>query len=292
MYVSEIAPTYWSIKQFVYFLAIVSLAFAFIVATSWFHERTDPAKQSVYKPMIVILTSLGIASQVVVQASNLIGYSQHRSWNKEQEFFADKFIQRASINALEEEVSIKPGSKLSLNLNYKFVLDYSDSEDTSQIESPEIWFALNPGMTVQSVRCSNSELNFSHENGTLFIGLSACDPNEDQEYSIDIDASGKPVPHYLVKHIPRAGRSNVDPQLVRLMGQKSSIFTSDYVALTPSSHWYPQLISSATLRSEMTTTQAPNVSLKIDLIPKSWTVVLVILPSKCLDSAVTWGFAW
>ena len=87
LYVSEIAPVYWEANHVFYCLSIVGLAFAFIVATSWFHERTDPAKQRVYKPMIVILTSFGLACQVVVQASNLLGYSQHQTWNKEQEFF-------------------------------------------------------------------------------------------------------------------------------------------------------------------------------------------------------------
>jgi len=273
LYVSEIAPAYWKANHVFYCLSIVGLAFAFIVATSWFHERTDHAKQSVYKPMIVILTSLGIASQVVVQTSNLIGYSQYQTWNNEQEFFTDGFIQRASIHAIEGEVLIKPGSKLSMNLNYKFVLDYTDTEDASQLGSPEIWFAFNPGMKVQSVHCSNSKLNFSHENGTLLIDLFSCDPYDNQEYSIDIVASGKPDPRYLVKHIPRAGRSDVDPQLVRLMGQKSSIFTSDYVALTPSSHWYPQLLSESISSDDSATTHATDVSLKIDLVPKSWTLV-------------------
>ncbi|MCY3541527.1 MAG: hypothetical protein OXH31_06425 [Gammaproteobacteria bacterium] len=273
LYVSEIAPAYWSIKQFVYFLSIVGLAFAFIFATSWFHERTDPVKQSVYKPMIVILTSLGIACQVVVQAPNLIGHSQHQAWNKEQEMFAASIIQQASINTIEGEVSIKRGSSLNLNLNYKVVLNTTETENTSQFQPPYIWLALNPGIKVQSVHCSDDDMFFSHENGTLLIGLSSCDPNDNQEYSIDIVASGKPDPHYLVKHIPRAGRSDVDPQLVRLMGQKSSIFTSDYVALTPSSHWYPQLLSGSTPVDDTATTQATDVSLKINLVPKSWTVV-------------------
>ncbi|MXZ44420.1 MAG: hypothetical protein F4Z01_05525 [Gammaproteobacteria bacterium] len=273
LYVSEIAPTYWEAKHIIYFLSIVFLAFAFIFATSWYLDRTDPSKQVAYRPMIVILTSLGIVSQVVVQASNLVGYSQQQSWNKEQERFAASVIQQASINAIEGEVSIKPGSKLSLNLNYKFVLNTTEIENSSQFQPPYIWLALNPGIKVQSVQCSDADMYFSHENGTLLIGLSSCDPNDNQEYSIDIVASGKPDPLYLVKHISRGGHADVEPQLVRLMGQKSSIFTSDYVALTPSSHWYPQLLSGSTPVDDSAKTHATDVSLKIDLAPTSWKVI-------------------
>ena len=273
LYVSEIAPSYWEAKHVFYCLSIVGLAFAFIVATSWLHDRTDPAKQSIYKPMIVALTALGVVSQVTVHSFNFKDFNQHQTWLRAYEDATESLEDQASITAIEGSVSIKPGSKLSLNLNYKFVLNNTDAADPSHIGFPDILLAFNPGMTVQSIQCSTVDLPYSHTHGILKVDLASCGTNDDQEYSIDFVASGKPVPHYLVKHIPRADRPNVNPQLVRLMGQKSSIFTSDYVALTPSSHWYPQLLTGSNSSNDSAKTHAPNVSLKIDLAPKSWTVV-------------------
>lgn len=273
LYVSDLAPNYWETKNVFYYLSMIVLAFAFIFANGWFHDRMDPHKRTLYIPLIITLTSLGIVCQAVVQSTSVMEYSQHQSWIKAYEDASNSLGQLATIKQIEGEVSIKPGSNLKLNLNYQVMLKETEEIDASQSDSSALWLVFNPGMKVQSVQCSDNDLTYSHKNGILNLDVDLCVPNNDRAYSIKIIASGKPNPHYLVKHVPRGGRSDISSQMVRLMGQRSSIFTSDYVALTPSSHWYPQLpLPSSTINGQ-SESDLGNLSLSVNLDARSWTLL-------------------
>lgn len=273
LYVSDLAPNYWEIKNLTYFLSVIVLAFAFIFANAWYHDRLDSHKRTRYMPMIIVLTSLGIVCQTVVQSTSLLEYHQHQSWIQAYDDARNSTRQQVTIEQIQGEVTIKPGSNLKLNLNYKVVLKEPENIDESPSESSALRLVLNPGMKVKSVQCSDNELSYSHQKGILKVDLDLCIPNSDHAYSIEFVVSGKPNPHYLVKHIPHSGRSSVSSQLVRLMGQRSSIFTADYVALTPSSHWYPQLSFPSSNLNGQPENDLVDFLLSVDLKPNSWTLL-------------------
>lgn len=290
LYVSELAPDYWDVERFIYLTSFLCISFAFIYATSAIHDRTDPRKQSTYKLMAISFGSICLVCQTLVITLSTLTLSQHQSWVQAYEeaiLFSDH---TASVKAISGKMEIVGGSKLSLDLDYLVELDDVSHVDSVKNGSAILLFALNPGMKIEQMRCSNSDLAYSYRNGILEVDLSSCERNSNDEYSFTLVASGMPIPHYLVKHIPQNGYWNADPQFVRIMGQRSSIFTSDYVALTPLSHWYPRLLSSNSLSSDQTTSNLTNISLMLDVEPTSWILVSsdgqILKPQNSQDDLV------
>ena len=272
LHVSDLAPDYWDVRHMAYFLSVPFLAFALIFADATLHVRSDPAKRTMYLPIAAVLISVCIVCQAVVHTMSVIAISQHRTWIQAFDERARSVQYPALVSAIEGGVEIKPGSSLGLDLKYTVKLLDDDSESASAETSPLV-FGFNPGMKIEQIRCSGIEIDHTHRRGILELDLELCEPNSNHEYSFELIASGKPVPHYLVGHIPRSGRSDVDPQMLRLMGQRSSIFTADYVALTALSHWYPRPLVSPSDSQDRATFHPKDFSLTIELSPDSWTLV-------------------
>ena len=97
-------------------------------------------------------------------------------------------------------------------------------------------------MKVRNLQCSNVELPYSHVNGILEFDMRMCEPNDDNKYEFFIEADGIPDPYYLSPFALQTAHPELRPRMARLMGQRTSIFTRDYVALTALSHWYPQAL--------------------------------------------------
>ena len=273
LYVSDLSPDYWDIRHFAYFLSIPALAFALIYATATFHDRTDTSKRTTYIPLIITLTAICVVCQAIVHSVNLLSFNRHQSWLQAYEETVRTFDSQAMVTAIDGQVKIQPGSRLDLDLTYTIELGSESDTSDSTGESTTVAFALNPGMTVNDVLCSNLPMPHTHINGIFKIDLKSCNSTNGHEFALEIVASGNPKPYFLVQHIPRNGDSNVDPQMVRLMGQRSSIFTSDYVALTPLSHWYPQPIGSTSNAGGQNKASLVDVSLTINLRPRSWTLL-------------------
>ena len=272
LYVSDLAPNYWDLRHLVYFLSTPCLAFALIYAAATFHTRSDPAKRTVYIPFAASLATLCIVGQAAVHAITLIEASQHRSWIQAFDYSTHSIQQQANVKAIAGEVKIKPGASLTLQLEYTVELRGGDSDPDSEQQNL-LTFAFNPGMKLEHVRCFDTEVAHTHKNGILEIDMGSCEPNTDDEYILVLAATGKPVPHYLIGHIPRSGRTDVDTHMLRLMGQRSSVFTTDYVALIPLSHWYPRPLVSTKGLQEQSNVNPKEFSLTIDLNPDTWTLV-------------------
>ncbi len=272
LYVSDLAPNYWDIRHLFYFLSVPCLAFALIYAVASLNVRSDPSKRTVYTPLAVVLAALCVMSQAVVHGMSLNGVNQHRSWIQAYDEKTRSTLHPVLVKAIKGGVEIKPGSRLALQLEY--TVELRDSSHGSGSGDPStLTFGFNPGMKVEQIWCSGLEIDHTHKNGILEIDIEPCEPIANREYAFELMASGKPVPHYLVGHIPRSGRYELDPQMLRLMGQRSSIFTAEYVALTPLSHWYPRPLVSPSGFEEHPAVSPKEFSLTIQLSPESWTMV-------------------
>lgn len=272
LYVSDIAPNYWELRYLAYFLSVFLLAIALIYTVAIFQGRSDPAKRAIYKPMVVALAALCIVGQAVVQASTLIAFNQHQSWIQTFKDTTRSVGHQGVVKEIHGNVNIKPGSYLSLQLKYTVELA-DESGDSPPEEMTTLKFGFNPGMKVESVHCFRNDLTYTHVNGILEIDVLPCVGDTGHQYTFELDARGKPAPHYLVGHISRSSRVDVDVQMVKLMGQRSSVFTVNYVALTPSSHWYPQLLGPTSALERQSVANFPEHSLAIGLDRKTWTVV-------------------
>lgn len=272
LYVSDLAPDYWDLRHFTYFVSVFLLAVAWIYAVASFQERSDPAKRTIYKPMVVTLVALCIVGQAVVHVMTLSAINQHQSWIRAFDETTRSDLHQGVVKEINGNVDIKPGSSLSLQLSY--TVEFANERgDFDSLEMSTLTFGFNPGMKVEHARCFGNDMPYTHKNGILEIDVSPCGLGTDHEYTFELVARGKPVPHYLVGHIPRSGRKDVDVQMVKLMGQRSSVFTSDYVALTPLSHWYPQLLYPTSVSDEQSVVNLPEYSLEIGLNRDSWTLV-------------------
>lgn len=272
IYVTELAPDYLDLRYIAYFLSISSVAIALVLASSVFNTREDQAKKHIYKQLVVAFTSICVVCQASVHTLTLLALSNNQKWIQTYEETVQSMQQVADVTAINGHVSIEPGSRLNLSLNYTIEASHLEDQNASAAEDLSLWFGLNPGMKVIQAQCNGTSLTHTHINGILKIELDPCVPIREHTYSIGLVVRGIPNPHYLVAHTPKNGREDVDSQLVRLMGQRSSIFTSEYVALTPLSHWRPILLKPVSSTDSPTDPTLPHVSLAVEVEPSSWTV--------------------
>lgn len=270
LYVSDIAPDDWGIARYMYWLSILSLSIAWISASSIILDRTDQAKRKVYKPLVVALISISMIFQTMVHAQALAKTSERKSWLHEYETVASTQDRKSTVEAIQGFVQIKPGQELSLDLLYTVRGTNVDNDGFSARTIPSLSMALNPGMNIEQVKCSSVELPYSHTFGILEIEFQKCKPTDDNKYEFNIKATGIPESHYLSYLVPHEAVADNHPQRARIMGQKTSLFTNDYVALTPLSHWYPQPLLANTQSGTMGGTELIDFSLTIDLQPESW----------------------
>ncbi len=272
LYVSELAPDYWELRHICYFISLPCLALALILTTSLFLDRADEAKKTVYLPTVIALTSIGVVCQATVHALTLVEFDHNQSRIHAYDSAVSSIQQLAHVEAISGSVKIDPGSKLHLHLSYTIHVDQVAETNSEDSADKSLSFALNPGMKIIQVLCSDSVPIHSHTNGILTIDIDPCIPTADSAYIIHLIADGRPDPHYLVNHIPQSGVFDINPHLVRLMGQRSSIFTTQYVALTPLSHWYPRLLESGSNRDGTSSSHLSDVSIEVELNPKAWTI--------------------
>lgn len=272
LYVSELAPDYWELRHFCYFVSLPCLALALILTTSLFFDRTDVAKKTVYLPLFIALTSIGVVFQTTVHALTLVELGHNQSRIHAYDATVSSIQQLAHVEAISGSVKIDPGSRLHLHLSYTIQVDQFAETNSEDSADHSLSFALNPGMKIIQVLCSDSVPIHSHKNGILTIDIDPCIPTADSAYIIHLIADGRPDPHYLVNHIPQSGLFDTNPHLVRLLGQRSSIFTTQYVALTPLSHWYPRLLESGSYRDGTSGTRLSDVSIEVEVNPETWTI--------------------
>ena len=271
LHVSDIAPDYWGFTHVIYWFSVVCLGLAAIYANSLMQPRTDPAKRRIYKPSVVGLVLICMVCQLLVHAQAFATNANRQLWVQTYETKSQTLLELPSVRAIEGTVRIDPGSTLQLDLRYTVEVPTFAFYHKDTSTSPAIPLALNPGMNISSVTCANTEPEYSDQHGIVEIDVGSCDPIDDNVYELHIRAEGKPDPYYLAKLV----EDSRDLLLTRLVGERSSIFTTDYVALTPTSHWYPQVLYRHSPLPYADTRNRIDVSLTLELDQKSWTVVTV-----------------
>ena len=273
LFPTDIAPDYFLVKHVAYWLSAFCLSIALIAATATFHDRMDQAKRRFYIPLAVSLTSICLVCQAVVHTTTIVDAAQRQNWIHAYDKASQTLEQHTTVKSIEGNVRVLPGTRVDLNLKYTIALHDQSSADSIKTTKSKVTFALNPGLRVREVLCREEPLGFTHDNGILELDLSSCNPINGEEHELSIRARGDPNPYYLINHIPQSTDSDISPQMVRLMGQRSSVFTRDYIALTPMSHWYPRPLQPPTFIDNDSTDSSFAVNLEVELKRESWSLV-------------------
>lgn len=268
LYVSDIAPDYWGFTHLIYWFSIVCLSLATILVTSFIQPRTDPAKRTTYKPFVVVLVFAGVVCQSMVHTHTFVTTSDQQLWAQAYKTSSQTLLELPSVRAIEGNVRIEPGAKLEFDLWYKVEVPTFAFYRKGSSTTSTILLALNPGMNISNLTCSSIDPEYSHQHGIVEIDLGACEPSDDNTYAINVRAEGKPDPYYLPNLADITRNAKGSRLLARLVGERTSVFTTQYVALTPMSHWYPQVPHTDT-RNRI------DVSLTFELDQRSWAVVTV-----------------
>ncbi len=273
LFPTDIAPDYFFAKHFVYWLSVFCLSIALISATATFHDRTDQAKRRFYIPLAISLTSICVVCQAAVHTNTIVDAIQRQTWIQAYEEASRTLEQRTVVKSIEGNVRVLPGTRVDLNLKYTIALQNQGPKDQSKTTKSLASFALNPGLRVREISCNEVPLVHTHNNGILELDLSSCKPVNGEEHELSIRASGNPNPYYLINHVPQSTDSDISPQMVRLMGQRSSVFTRDYIALTPMSHWYPRPLQPTAYIDNDSADSSFAVNLGVELKRESWSLV-------------------
>lgn len=273
LFPTDIAPDYFLAKHFVYWLSVFCMSIALISATATFHDRTDQAKRRFYIPLAISLTSICVVCHAAVHTNTIVDAIQRQTWIQAYEEASRTLEQHTVVKSIEGNVRVLPGTRVDLNLSYTIALQNLGPKDQSKTTKSLASFALNPGLRVREISCNEVPLVYTHNNGILELDLSSCKPVNGEEHELSIRTSGDPNPYYLINHVPQNTDSDISPQMVRLMGQRSSVFTRDYIALTPMSHWYPRPLQSPTYIDNDSADSSFAVNLGVELKRESWSLV-------------------
>lgn len=273
LYVSDIAPDYFQVKHFIYWISVLCISVALVVQSSVLLGRTDQSKRTVYVPVVISLTLVCLVCQAIVHVKTFSEANQRQAWVQAYKDASQLQTLHSVVTAIHGEVRIAPGSNVDIDLTYKINFADVQTQNSPSNSVVKAFLALNPGMQVEEILCDGTNLSYAHKNGILEVDLAPCNYSSAGGLLLSFEASGRPDPHYLVGHLPSSSRSDINPELVRLVGQRSSIFTSDYVALTPMSHWYPQPVQPATTKDDEHVTVPIDVNVGVELERKSWTLV-------------------
>ena len=167
--------------------------------------------------------------QFVNQTSDEQRWAQHH-----KQAFDVHGVNQLDVKRLEGSVVIDPGSQLTLEVSL--------STEVLTQESGPLLLSLNPGYDIASVKVEGREASFDFTDGLIEITHDG-DLSAGQRIDIDILASGEPLPGFA--HLDSSLAVGLDSEIsfasatIFLLGEESSIFHSDYVALMPGDAWYP-----------------------------------------------------
>lgn len=273
LFVSDIAPDYFQVKHFIYWISVLCISVALVTQSSALLGRTDQSKRTIYVPVVASLTLVCLMCQAVVHVNTITEANQRQIWIQAYKETSQAQTHRSGVTAIQGKVRIAPGSQVDISLTYTIRSLDVQEQNSFNNGVAETSLALNPGMKVEYISCGGTTLSYEHVNGILKVDLAPCNYSNSGSLLLEFKASGRPYPHYLVDHLPNSFLSDTNPELIRLMGQRSSVFTSDYVALTPMSHWYPQPVRPTAITGGEDVSDPVDVNVDIELERKSWTLV-------------------
>ena len=267
MVISDILPRFPDVVVLLNRATLIISGIALIVFSSLLWKRMDVNSQSyvLSGSALLLLSSAILFAQVSILQSR---DQDHGNWlDAHRSFDPSKIVDLLSLSG---DVTVDPGRTLGMDVSLKVRIP-------NGFAASELTFSFNPGMTINQLSVDESEQDFEFENGLLSIP-SPCDPCEEgDEIIVSIEASGQPDelfgnPEPEIDYLRSAG---VLHHVRKIFGSQNSIFSTEFVALTPASRWYPVPGPLAVDKYVDALRRAPDlfdVALNVTVVVKGWDV--------------------
>ena len=227
---SDILPRVPESTDYAQRAAVLALTFGALLLAAAAMTRPQASRRSAilhgaYGAALVVAGCAGLSLLVLTA---FFERGERRDWALAHAFEAD--AAHPDLERLTGRIRIQPGRQLDIAVDLHVVANEP---------LPLLTFSLNPGMHVAEVRLDGDGVPHSHSLGLLRIA-----PAEPLAAGaravVHIEARGIPDPRfaYLDAVVDPAAQSLLDSPLA-LLGDQSSLFDADYVALMPDTRWLP-----------------------------------------------------
>jgi ABC-type transport system involved in multi-copper enzyme maturation permease subunit len=231
-YPSDITFSVIDSDGILYHVAILFASFGILGICTSIHPRFDDG----YRPKSALsgLAIVAIAAAIIgfIYNNSLKDLEKPEMWLKAHSAYIE--APAPDLQTITGQVNIVPGKSLELELDITFAAPESRPVKNAI-------FTLNPGQRVTKVLdVSGKPLSYTHKHGLLDITLpDVLSPGEDTGIKLHIEGIPDNKFAYLDSALnPRKIKSR-EGNLI-LLGDKSAIFDSSFVALMPGVRWLPE----------------------------------------------------
>ncbi len=231
LFISEILPALPSLTSWIMRVGVLLLAVALLAFGAWWYQRTDSVNKVWSRALpwtTLAVSAFVLGSGVLYETSQA---NKLRSWRAAHLNY--EWNAKLDIQAIRGGVVINPSKHLRLDVDVDFTLM---SESPVQM----LVFTLNPGYRITSIHLNETACEFEFDRGILEVSVPfAVEP--ETEYSLQIEATGKPNPYFAYLNTPYDYMNDADfpIQALHSFGTDGSIYNRQFVALMPGAYWYP-----------------------------------------------------
>ncbi len=175
----------------------------------------------------LVLSGLGLGFYVNGQDANFLQQNALRAVHESKQT-----LPRPDMQSVTGTLDIQPGDNITMTLDIKVQAPREHDLST-------LLFTLNPGLTVHRVTVAGEDTAWQHAQGMLAI-TPPYTLGPGSYTTITLHASGVPDEFfgYLDTHV-NVYENDSDTAQLGLLGYKTSIFESGYIAMMPGGHWLP-----------------------------------------------------
>ncbi len=217
-------------------LLLISLGLGLLYLGAIAHQREDGnvflGRTALGSGLLVLgVLGFGLGLANVQEISD-----QRKDWvAKHNGIFVEQPTQLLDIDKISGTVRVIPGESLFLDLSIELEVVTNDSSDG-------LLFSFNPGLEIQSLSVNEqTNIEYEFDRGLLLVG-------KDERFAsgttvvMHIQATG--LPNNQFEHLDSAidihDGTMFDVPVLRLLGQNSLVFDTDFVSLPAYGAWYPQ----------------------------------------------------
>ncbi len=265
LFISEIVMEYPSWPTLITRLASLAGALLFLALGSWYFARFDGTSLLKNATFVTISAILSISSIFIAFL-----YTIGQQWELDK--WTRALAQTTSSSSIDLErisgnVTVIPGKKLEIDLSLTI--------SAAGARSDSFTFVFNPGMVVRNLEVDGKAAGFSFRNGILeLIGEEPF--GKSSNIVVRVVAAGVPNPRfaYIEAAADYLDKPDVSARVPALVGTDASVFSANYVALMPGSHWYPVPVRAS---SERIGSRDPKdffeLDLTVEVVGKQWQLV-------------------
>lgn len=264
LFVSDIVPELPSFASVAMRIGAIALAAAVLGIAASLYQRRDSF--SMWHPSVVVgFCVIGSLAIGTATAQVFLRNSEIERWKQTHESYAWK--DNVDIHEMAGTLLIDSKDRLHFDLKMDFSLN--DAEPTSRFS-----LVFNPAMSVSILELNGSSSEFEFRNGILEV-QSITPLDTGLVHTMRIVAEGIPNPRfaYLDAPLDYLADPSLPIQVTHAFGRDGSIYDTNYVALMPGAHWYPNTQRYASEFGKRPDPDFFSVNLDVELSNLDWQLV-------------------